>query len=143
MAYGCMALLNAWRALLLGIIYLALQVFLPTIAKHGLGKEHTGMTFLGIGLGMLGVCRFGIGYSRRKRLRSTAHPPPETWLYVDQFGGILVPIGLFWLAFTTHMSVPWIVPIIVSPTRRRRALSSLPPRSRTSSPLTAPSPPPP
>ena len=29
-------------------------------------------------------------------------------------GGILVPLSLFWLAFTTFPSVPWIVPIIGS-----------------------------
>ena len=33
---------------------------------------------------------------------------------MGQFGGILVPVSLFWLAFTTYQSVPWIVPIIAS-----------------------------
>lgn len=33
---------------------------------------------------------------------------------MGQVGGVLVPIGLFWLAFTTYASVPWIVPIIAS-----------------------------
>lgn len=33
---------------------------------------------------------------------------------MGQVGGILVPLGLYWLAFTTYSSVHWIVPIIAS-----------------------------
>ncbi|KAK1219885.1 hypothetical protein PQX77_017365 [Marasmius sp. AFHP31] len=39
---------------------------------------------------------------------------PEAHLLKGQVGGILVPVGLFWLAFTTYSSVHWIVPIIAS-----------------------------
>ncbi|TFY76597.1 hypothetical protein EWM64_g7414 [Hericium alpestre] len=41
-------------------------------------------------------------------------PPPEFSLKMGQVGGILVPIGLYWLAFTTYRHVHWIVPIIAS-----------------------------
>jgi hypothetical protein len=40
--------------------------------------------------------------------------PPETRLISGMLGGILVPISLIWLAFTTYKSVHWIVPIIAS-----------------------------
>lgn len=33
---------------------------------------------------------------------------------MGQFGAILIPISLFWLAFTTYPHVHWIVPIIAS-----------------------------
>ena len=33
---------------------------------------------------------------------------------MGQVGGVLIPISLFWLAFTTYRSVHWIVPIIAS-----------------------------
>ena len=33
---------------------------------------------------------------------------------MGQVGGVLIPIGLFWIAFTTYRSVHWIVPIIAS-----------------------------
>lgn len=33
---------------------------------------------------------------------------------MGQVGGVLAPVGLFWLAFTTYPAVPWIVPIIAS-----------------------------
>ena len=29
-------------------------------------------------------------------------------------GGVLAPVGLFWMAFTTYRTVPWILPIIAS-----------------------------
>ena len=42
------------------------------------------------------------------------HVPPENLLIMGQVGGILAPIGLYWMAFTTYKSVHWIVPIIAS-----------------------------
>ena len=33
---------------------------------------------------------------------------------MGQVGGVLIPVGLFWIAFTTYRSVHWIVPIIAS-----------------------------
>ena len=33
---------------------------------------------------------------------------------MGQVGAILIPVSLFWIAFTTYRSVHWIVPIIAS-----------------------------
>lgn len=33
---------------------------------------------------------------------------------MGQVGGVLIPISLFWIAFTTYPSVHWIAPIIAS-----------------------------
>jgi len=33
---------------------------------------------------------------------------------MGQAGAVLIPVGLFWIAFTTYRSVHWIVPIIAS-----------------------------
>lgn len=53
---------------------------------------------------------------RKFREYKSAHgdPPPEFRLRMGQVGGILVPIGLFWLAFTTYRSVHWMVPLVAS-----------------------------
>lgn len=51
-------LLNLWDSLILGILYLTFQAF-PIIfeEKHGFNLQSTGLTFLGIGTGMLlGLC---------------------------------------------------------------------------------------
>ena len=39
---------------------------------------------------------------------------PESRLITGQVGGILIPVGLFGIAFTTYRSVHWIAPIIAS-----------------------------
>lgn len=61
--------------------------------------------------------RLSLTYSRynaRVREKHNGHPPPEAGLIMGQVGGLLALLGLFWLAFTTYASVPWIVPIIAS-----------------------------
>jgi len=47
-------LLNIWTALLLGILYLTFQAF-PIIfeTNHGFNEQSTGLSFLGIGFGMI------------------------------------------------------------------------------------------
>lgn len=52
-------------------------------------------------------------YERESSLHN-GHPPPEVRLLMGMAGGILVPLSLFWLAFTTFPTVFWIVPIIGS-----------------------------
>lgn len=39
---------------------------------------------------------------------------PEFRLIMGQVGAVLIPLSLFWVAFTTYRSVHWIVPIIGS-----------------------------
>lgn len=110
-------LLNLWTALILGILYLAFQAF-PIIFErgHGFNAQMTGLTFLGIGLGMIIGLSTQPYWNRKFREYKSAHgdPPPEFRLRMGQVGGILVPIGLFWLAFTTYRSVHWMVPLVAS-----------------------------
>lgn len=40
--------------------------------------------------------------------------PPEALLITGQVGAIVVPVSLYFLAFTTYRHVHWIVPIIAS-----------------------------
>ncbi|THH05837.1 hypothetical protein EW146_g9793 [Bondarzewia mesenterica] len=110
-------LLNIWTSIILGILYLAFQAF-PIIFEqgHGFNTQMTGLTFLGIGLGeVLGLCTQPY-WNRKFREYKAAHgdPPPEFRLKMGQVGGILVPLGLYWLAFTTYRHVHWIVPLIAS-----------------------------
>ena len=53
-------------------------------------------------------------YFRRQREKYNDQPPPEIRLTIGMYGAVLIPISLFWLAFTTYRGVPWIVPIIAS-----------------------------
>ncbi|KAG1763905.1 major facilitator superfamily domain-containing protein [Suillus placidus] len=118
-------LLDFWNALILGILYLAFQAF-PIIFEdvHGFNMQTTGLAFTGIGLGMLlaistqplwnrGV-PFSLALYAREAAKYNGDPPPEMRLIMGQVGAILVPVGLFWLAFTTYPQVHWIAPIIAS-----------------------------
>ncbi|KAG2032365.1 major facilitator superfamily domain-containing protein [Suillus americanus] len=131
-------LLDSWNALILGILYLAFQAF-PIIFEdiHGFNMQSTGLAFIGIGLGMLSAIStqplwnrgvpFSLVFSiksilmvlisrlyARETARYNGDPPPEMRLIMGQVGAILVPVGLFWLAFTTYPQVHWIAPIIAS-----------------------------
>ncbi|TCD70550.1 hypothetical protein EIP91_002896 [Steccherinum ochraceum] len=111
-------LLDLWSALLLGILYLAFQVF-PIIfgQGHHFNVQSVGMTFLGIGLGMVvavACTPLWNALYRRETARHNGNPPPEMRLIIGMVGAVIVPISLYWLAFTTYPHVHWIVPIISS-----------------------------
>ncbi|KAA1470849.1 MFS general substrate transporter [Dentipellis sp. KUC8613] len=110
-------LLNLWTSLILGILYLTFQAF-PIIFEqgHGFNMQTTGLTFLGIGLGqLLGLATQPYWNGKFARYKEKhGNPPPELHLLLGKVGGILVPISLFWLAFTTYRHVHWIAPIIAS-----------------------------
>ncbi|KIP10638.1 hypothetical protein PHLGIDRAFT_22099 [Phlebiopsis gigantea 11061_1 CR5-6] len=111
-------LLDLWSALLLGILYLTFQAF-PIIfgTVHGFAIQFVGMSFLGIGIGMVIGLLCQPLFNRRMRrltLEHKGHPPPETRLFSAMIGGVMVPVSLFWLAFTTYRKLHWIAPIIAS-----------------------------
>ncbi|KAE9398023.1 MFS general substrate transporter [Gymnopus androsaceus JB14] len=117
--YDHMALLlNIWTSLILGILYLAFQAF-PFIFEdnHGFNDQDTGMAFMGIGIGMIsGLASqpYWNGVNEKEAEKNGGVLPPEARLYMGEIGGVLIPLGLYFLAFTTYPSVPWPVPIIAS-----------------------------
>ncbi|KAF9446914.1 MFS general substrate transporter [Macrolepiota fuliginosa MF-IS2] len=111
-------LLDIWTSLILGILYLAFQAY-PIIFQggHGFNLQDTGLGFLGIGVGMvLGLLTqpYWNRFYKRTSVENGGVLPPEARLYMGQVGAICVPVGLFWLAFTTYPAVPWIVPVLAS-----------------------------
>ncbi|KAJ3795029.1 MFS general substrate transporter [Lentinula aff. detonsa] len=111
-------LLNLWTSLVLGILYLTFQAF-PIIftEKHDFTIQQSGLTFLGIGVGMVCAMPTQSYFNKlvvRDAKKNGGIAPPESRLYMGEIGAVLVPISLFWLSFTTYASVPWIVPIIAS-----------------------------
>ena len=49
-----------------------------------------------------------------KELQKHGTIRPEFRLIMGQVGAVLLPVGLFWIAFTSYRSVHWIVPILGS-----------------------------
>ncbi|KAF9256892.1 MFS general substrate transporter [Marasmius fiardii PR-910] len=111
-------LLNLWSSVVLGILYLAFQAF-PVIFGdvHGFNMQSIGLSFLGIGIGMAGAMTTQVLWNRilaKQIIKHGGTLPPESHLLKGEAGAVLVPVGLFWMAFTTYPHVHWIVPIIAS-----------------------------
>lgn len=125
-----MLCLCVYTAILLGILYLFFGAF-PLVFQnnHGFSLWQTGLTFLGIFVGMV-LAAFSDPMWARLRAMLIAQrkaelaingdyqgddgSEPEFRLPVVIAGGFLVPMGMFWFAWTTMSSVHWIVPIIGS-----------------------------
>ncbi|KDQ59492.1 hypothetical protein JAAARDRAFT_153379 [Jaapia argillacea MUCL 33604] len=75
-----------------------------------------GLAFLGVGLGtIIGTCMTPVQnrlYWRAMDRSETGRAPPEARLYMAMAAGFLIPIGLFWFAWTSQPSVHWIFPIL-------------------------------
>ncbi|KAL6892811.1 MFS general substrate transporter [Trichoderma longibrachiatum] len=117
-------LLCLFCAILLGILYLFFGAFpLVFATNHGFELWQVGLSFLGIGVGMV-VAMLTDPVWHRIRLRLMARLERETGVAgasESEFrlpsaiaGSVVVPVGLFMFAWTTYSSVPWIVPIIGS-----------------------------
>ena len=89
--------LDVWSALVLGILYLAFQAF-PIIFEdvHGFNVQQTGLSFLGIGLGMALALATQPYWNRifsNEAKKHNGHPPPEVRLIIAMAGAILAPMG--------------------------------------------------
>ena len=90
------------------------------------------MAFIGLGIGLIMGTAINIALIMCVRSISTlwhaltqsrsdthrrhpgAEPPPEARLITGEVGAVFVPVSLYFLAFTSYRSVPWIVPVIAS-----------------------------
>jgi hypothetical protein len=118
-------LLNIYAAILLGIVYLFFGAF-PLVFKHNHHFQlyQVGLSFLGLGTGVIiGVITDPFWHKNYLKLvrkqqekagDPNVKPEPEFRLFPAMFGGVFVPIGLFWFGWTTYSSVHWIVPILGS-----------------------------
>jgi hypothetical protein len=112
-------LLNLWTSVILGSLYLAFQAFPIIFGQiHHFNMQTTGLSFLGIGIGIIIAVPLCVwcnrGVTRNAKARGHTQLPIEDRLILAQIGGILVPLGLWILAFTTYPNVHWIAPIIAS-----------------------------
>jgi hypothetical protein len=111
--------LGLYAAIVYGTLYLFFTAF-PIVFQQGRGwsLSHSGLAFLGIGVGLLlGNLLNPLGqiyYNNAVKKHGAGNVPPEARLPMMCLGSILLPIGLFWFAWTSQPSVHWIVPILAS-----------------------------
>jgi len=84
---------------------------------HGFNGGEQGLTFLGLCIGsIVGALLHPLQerYYLRKVRENDGKGVPEARLWLARFGAFLLPISLFWFAWTSYASVHWVVPIIAS-----------------------------
>ncbi|PPJ52936.1 hypothetical protein CBER1_11491 [Cercospora berteroae] len=105
-------------AILLGILYLFFGAFAVVFQNnHNFNQWQTGLTFLGIFVGMIaGVSCDPLWRKRYIRLveQNGGVSEPEFRLPPTILGAVIVPLSLFGFGWTTYSHVHWIVPIMFS-----------------------------
>lgn len=98
-----------------GLLYLFFEAFpLSYQGQRGWSPAVAGLPFIGIFLGVLSACTL-ISLTTKTRLAPNpqAGRPQETRLLLMILGGISLPVGLFWFAWTSSPFItPW--PQIIS-----------------------------
>ncbi|CAK7223494.1 MFS siderochrome iron transporter 1 [Sporothrix bragantina] len=111
--------LSIYMAIIYGTMYMMFAAF-PIIFQEGRGWSAGigGLAFLGIAVGMTAAVSYAMFDNRRYAAKAASSPdgmaPPEARLPLGIIGSILLPVGLFWFAWTNAAPVHWIVPIIGS-----------------------------
>ncbi|WYZ43261.1 hypothetical protein EsH8_VI_000960 [Colletotrichum jinshuiense] len=108
-------LLSLYMAIIYGTLYMLFAAF-PIVyqQERGWSQGIGGLAFLGIMVGMIFAIIYTIpenGRFQRVQGRNGGFAPPETRLPPAMVGGVALPIGLFWFAWTNNPSVHWIVSI--------------------------------
>ncbi|KZT11515.1 MFS general substrate transporter [Laetiporus sulphureus 93-53] len=108
-------------AIYISIAYAILYAFFaayPIVfeVQRGWSPGLAGLAFIGVGVGTtFGMCLAPVQnrlYWAALDRSTTGKPVPEARLYSPMFGGICLPIGLFWFAWTSDPQYHWIVPIL-------------------------------
>ncbi|XDG00462.1 hypothetical protein ABKA04_000077 [Annulohypoxylon sp. FPYF3050] len=111
-------LTSLYMAIVYGTLYMMFAAF-PIVYQQyrGWSPGIGGLAFLGIAVGMLFSVAYSVYDNKRYARTSAAHhgnAPPEARLPPALIGSILLPVGLFWFAWTNSPSIHWIVSIIAS-----------------------------
>ncbi|KAG9874635.1 MFS general substrate transporter, partial [Aureobasidium melanogenum] len=108
-------LLSVYMAIIYGTLYMLFAAF-PIVYQENRGWSPGigGLAFLGVAVGMIGAVLYSIWDNKRYVKVSDAHEgfaPPEARLPPCILGGILLPVGLFWFAWTNSPSIQFMASI--------------------------------
>ncbi|KZP24834.1 MFS general substrate transporter [Athelia psychrophila] len=110
-------LLAIYISLAYAILYSLFSAFPIVFQEHRhFTPGQGGLAFLGIGLGIVaGASLTPIQnriYWRAIDNSDNGRAPPEARLHLAMVGGVLLPVSLFWFAWTSQPSIHWIVPVL-------------------------------
>ncbi|KAJ4176387.1 Efflux pump fub11 [Fusarium solani] len=107
-------LTSIYVAIIYGTLFMCFAAF-PIVfqAERGWSPGVGGLAFVGTAVGVMLATLAGIFENKRyARLRDKmGDVAPEARLPPAMAGSILIPLGLFWFAWTTGPTIHWIVPI--------------------------------
>jgi multidrug resistance protein len=109
--------LSVYMAIIYGTLYMLFGAF-PIVFQQKLGWSEGigGLAFIGVAIGMLLGLAYAMFDSRRYSRVAAKSPngeaPPEARLPPCIIASVVLPVGLFWFAWTARPSIHWIVPII-------------------------------
>ncbi|CAG5188939.1 uncharacterized protein ALTATR162_LOCUS12063 [Alternaria atra] len=112
-------LLSIYMAVVYGTLYMLFGAF-PIVYQQGRGWSQGigGLAFLGVAVGMIAATIYSIWDNKRYNKAIEASPSgvaaPEARLPPALLGSVIMPIGLFWFAWTNGPNIHWIVSIIAS-----------------------------
>ncbi|KAF1812119.1 MFS general substrate transporter [Eremomyces bilateralis CBS 781.70] len=115
-----LSIYNAFAFAVLFSFFAAFPLIFPLV--YGFSISQVGLSFLGIGVGVVFGCITCIIFDQtiyqKLHVKSVAEGrhtvAPEHRLYAAMIGSIAIPIGLFWLGWTARPEVHWISPILAS-----------------------------
>ncbi|TDZ23551.1 Efflux pump FUB11 [Colletotrichum sidae] len=107
-----------YMAIIYGTLYMLFAAF-PIVFQRGRGWSPGvgGLAFLGVAVGMIFAVVYTGFDSRRYTKVAASHggfAPPEARLPPSMLGACLLPVGLFWFAWTNGPEIHWVVSIIAS-----------------------------
>ena len=109
-------LISIYMAIIYGTLYMLFGAF-PIVYQQNRGWSPGigGLAFIGVAVGMIIAVIYSIWDNKRYAKLSDEHKgfaPPEARLPPTMLGGIAVPVGLFWFAWTNSPSIHWVVSIL-------------------------------
>ena len=113
-------LLSLYHAIIYGILYMLFGAF-PIVYRQGRGWNEgiSGLPFVAVAIGVLLAITYVIVYDNKQYMKKVkasglGYAPPEARLPMCIVGGIALPIGLFWFAWTNSPSIPWASSVVAA-----------------------------
>ncbi|KAI5860547.1 MFS general substrate transporter [Durotheca rogersii] len=112
-------LTSLYMAIIYGTLYMMFAAF-PIVfqVQRGWSPGVGGLAFLGVAVGMMAAIGYSVWdngrYARTAEAARDGHAPAEARLPPALIGSVLLPVGLFWFAWTNGPEIHWVVPIIAS-----------------------------
>ncbi|TAQ86180.1 hypothetical protein B7494_g5474 [Chlorociboria aeruginascens] len=120
-----------YNGYLYGLSFLFNSAFIIVFGPggHGFTTIQVGLTFLGISTGItIGVVTnafFQEPYYHKMVRENGGKNTPEGRMLMGKIAGIAFPISLFWFAWTSYVTMPWIIPILAKDSYKTFSASAL------------------